>query len=92
MLVKKNELERLRTEMLEITEKSIIERAKRDSEIEDIGNEEVRENVKSDIEDLRAGGSWKEKDRMYALNDPEKLLNIAEGYRERTRRKSSYNN
>ena len=53
LLIKKEELERSRSKLLEEAEKELIERAKRDAELEDIENEDIREKLQSEIEELR---------------------------------------
>lgn len=53
LLIKKQELEKSRRELLANTEKELIERAKRDEELEEIEDEDIKEKLKSEIEELR---------------------------------------
>jgi hypothetical protein len=57
LLIKKKQLEELRSEMLSSAERKLIERAQRDQELESIENEEVKEQLKAEIEQLRSGQS-----------------------------------
>ena len=53
LLIKKNELEKLRSQTLSIKEEELIERAKRDNELSQIENENIRNNLEEEIEKLR---------------------------------------
>lgn len=53
LLVKKKELEIARIELLSVAEAELIDRAKRDAEIEDIDNENVREKLQNELASLR---------------------------------------
>jgi hypothetical protein len=59
LLTKKQELEEARSEILRTAETELIERAKRDVELSEIDNEEIREKLQTEIEQLR-----KERDEM----------------------------
>lgn len=84
ILTEKNRLEQLRSESLAISEQSIIEQAKRDQQVEKIEDEELKENVKSSIQAIR-----EESTDPYKIDDPEKLLKIADSYRERAKNSNS---
>jgi len=51
--IKEAELEQARNELLAVKESELIERAKRDEEISSIANEETKEKLSKDIEQLR---------------------------------------
>lgn len=53
LLIEKQKLEDARNELLKKAETELIERAKRDSSLDQIENEDVRETLKSEIEQLR---------------------------------------
>ncbi len=53
LLVKKNELEKLRSSILSSSERELIDRAKRDEELNEIQDEELKEKLRSEIEQLR---------------------------------------
>ena len=53
LLIKKQKLEKARSNLLEETEKELIDRAKRDAELEDIEDVNVREKLQSEIDSLR---------------------------------------
>lgn len=59
LLIEKQKLEEARSELLKNAETELIERAKRDSSLDEIENEDVRETLKSEIDQLR-----KERDRI----------------------------
>lgn len=54
MLLKKQELEALRNKMLTQKEENLIEQAKRDQEISQIENEELRQKLQMEVEKLRS--------------------------------------
>jgi len=72
LLVKKQELEKIRSELLAHQEEVLIDRAKRDVELENINNEEVRERTESEIRKLR-----EEKDLSSANNTDKHTKNSA---------------
>lgn len=85
LLLKKNELESLRTELEGTVESNIISRAQRDQEIESIDNEEIKEQVKSEIDKVRSSN-----DSFVSINKAEpdyenskKLMEMAAMYRDR---------
>lgn len=88
-LTVRNDLEKLRAESLAIQEQSIIESAKRDQQIEEIEDEALKENVKSNIQAVREKEN-KKSSLPYQLNDPDKLLATADGYRERARNTNNF--
>jgi hypothetical protein len=53
LLIKKQELEKARSNLLEETEIELIERAKRDSQLDDIEDKNVREKLQFEIDNLR---------------------------------------
>ena len=53
LLIKKQELEKARSKLLEEAEKELINRAKRDAELENIEDISVREKLQSEIDNLR---------------------------------------
>jgi hypothetical protein len=85
MLVEKNRLEKLRSELQATAEKNIIEQAKRDEEVEGIQDEELKENVRSSIKAIREENSTANSVKTFQMEDPEKLLAIADIYRQRGR-------
>lgn len=72
LLIEKQKFEDARNELLKRTETELIERAKRDSSLDQIENEDVRETLKSEIEQLR-----RERDsiRSFGETRDSKLLN-----------------
>lgn len=85
LLVKKQELEEARSALLETAEKELIDRAKRDQELNTIEDEEAREKLKSEINELR-----EQRDQLTSSN-PEsdnykkykELMDIANDFRTR---------
>lgn len=65
LIIEKQKLEEARSELLKNAETELIERAKRDSSLSEIENENVRETLKSEIEQLR-----KERDEIRLSEDP----------------------
>lgn len=59
LLIKKQELEEVRSEILRNAEKELIERAKRDVELSEIDDKNVREKLQAELDQLR-----KERDEM----------------------------
>jgi hypothetical protein len=53
LIIKQQELEDARTRLLSSTEDELIERAKRDAELGEIENKEIREKLESEINSLR---------------------------------------
>lgn len=53
LLLKKQELEELRSELLSGKERELIERAKRDQELGEIEDSDIKEKIQSEIEQLR---------------------------------------
>ena len=52
-LIKKEELERVRAQLLETQERNLIEKAKREEEIKTIEDDELREKLQMEIDELR---------------------------------------
>ncbi|MDH5919033.1 hypothetical protein [Vibrio splendidus] len=85
LLVEKNKLESLRSEYLATAEKSLIDQAKRDLEIERIEDESIKQNVQSSIDSLRntSPSSLVESEVKFKPNDLNELFAIADRYRQR---------
>ncbi len=62
LIIKQQELEDARTRLLSSTEDELIDRAKRDAELAEIENKEIREKLESEINSLR-----KERDEIRKL-------------------------
>jgi hypothetical protein len=87
LLIEKNKLESLRSEYLETAETSIIAQAKRDIEIEQIDNEELKDNVRSSIQNIRTENvaeNLRENEIDTSYDDPNELLKLADSYRARS--------
>lgn len=84
LLIKKKELEELRSEMMSSAERELIERAQRDVELESIENEEVKEKVKSEIEQLRSNRSPETIPKKFSpdYENSKKLMEMASVYRQ----------
>ena len=85
LLIKKQELEEARAMLLETAERELIGRAKRDEELAEIENEDLRKKLKSEIEELR-----KQKDEVSSsTSEPDnytkykELMEIAGDFRNR---------
>lgn len=84
LLLKKQELEKVRAAILSNAEMELIDRAKRDEELNKIENIEIKEQVKSKIEQLRKEKGNSESDNLYSeFKNPNRLLEIASSYRQR---------
>lgn len=68
LLIKKQELEEVRSELLKKREQELIDRAKRDEELESLEDTETKEKIKDEIERLR-----KEKDQLSKNNNNNNL-------------------
>jgi len=91
LLIEKNKLESIRSEYLATAEKSIIDQAKRDLEVNKIEDEELKQNVKSNIQSLRKKSSKEEsstKKISIDYDDPKELLKLADEFRERAKKSS----
>ena len=84
MLEEKNRLEKLRAESQAISEQTLIEQAKRDQQVQELTDEDLKESVRSDIQAIRKRGS-NGASSGFRVDDPEKLLAFAESYRTRAR-------
>ena len=83
LLIKKQDLERTRSKLLEDAEEELIERAKRDSQVDEIEDESVREKLQSEIDNLRkerdeVRGSIKEKSTPEPIlsDEHEKIIRL----------------
>lgn len=85
LLIKKKELEEARSKLLSNTENELIERAKRDAELDEIKDDEAREKLKSEIDHLR-----QERDDLRSstktkpdYDEYKKLMDLADDQRKR---------
>jgi len=83
LLIKKQEMEQLSSSLLSGKETELIERAKRDIELKEIENTEVREKLISEIEELR-----KERDSIGTTNNApnrhKEIMNLIKEYKEKS--------
>ena len=93
LLVKKQQLEDLRSKMLSSAENELIERAKRDGKIAEIENEAIREKLKIELEQLR-----RERDELRNTtrskpdyDEYKKLMELADGLKDRARNSNNPN-
>ena len=87
LLLKKKELEELRSKILSHAERELIERAKRDGELDEIEDEQIRDKLKSELDQLRKYRDSKEDGSRLssAQSKFNELMGMAETYRERAR-------
>lgn len=67
LLLKKQELEEIRSEILREAEEELIERAKRDEQLQEIDSDEIREKLQKEINELRS-------ERELSRNKPDSNL------------------
>lgn len=91
VLLRKKQLEEARSNLLANTEKELIERAKRDQELDQLQNEDLKQKLKQELEQLRA-----ERDSLREQSpslDPHKkhreFMDIAATYRARSEEPSA---
>jgi hypothetical protein len=80
LLVKKNELEKLRGSLLSIKEEELIDRAKRDEELSQIDNKNIRKKLEKEIVSLRTERDSFVKDKNINSVDIEHLKKLLEMY------------
>lgn len=87
LLLKKQELEKMRSAILSNAERELIDRAKRDEELDAIKDKEIKERLKAEIDNLRMErGQLVNTDISVSAHDfenPYKLMEIAKDYRDR---------
>jgi hypothetical protein len=86
LLLKKQELEEVRSAILSNAERELIDRAKRDEELNKIEDEDTKNKLKSEIDALR---KEKEVENNPKYENPEQLLEMANKYREMSTKVSS---
>jgi hypothetical protein len=89
VLVKKQELERLRTQLREARERDLINQAKIDSEIEEIEDSSVKEKLKEEITKVRTESANEDNDEVEPSQKFQQLTDMANKYRVQAK-ESSY--
>ncbi len=86
-LIKKKELEAARADLFAVKENELIERAKRDEQLDEIENDDVRERLKRELDELRNNRDTlnDEDGGRSTLGDSHEMLRLAGAYRERSR-------
>lgn len=92
LLIVKQNLEEIRSAMLSSAERELIERAKRDEELNEIEDQEIKEKLKSEIEQLRIERGPLEDSNLdpQDFEQPDKLLDFASKYRTRAEKATDY--
>lgn len=85
VLIRRKQLEEARSSILANAEMELIERAKRDQELDKFQNEELRQKLKAELEQLRAErDSLREQNQSHSLNEVaqhKELMDLAGTYR-----------
>jgi hypothetical protein len=90
VLLRRKQLEDARSSLLASAELELIERAKRDQELDEFQNEELRGKLKAELEQLRAErDSLREKSQSPHARHNE-LMDIAGSYRKRAAESNNY--
>jgi hypothetical protein len=92
VLLRRKQLEEARSSILASTEMELIERAKRDQELDKLQSEEIRNKLKMELEQLRSErDSLRENGKSITLHARHKeLMDIAGTYRKRAEESNSY--
>ena len=89
LLIKRQELEEIRAQMMSTAEQEIIDRAKREEELENIDNENLKEKAQSEIEKLRADNVSEKTPSPIVTNKTKPLLDMAADFRKRAQTAST---
>lgn len=84
LLIEKKKFEQERLRLLSIQEEAVIDQVKRDKIVEEIEDEDIKDNVKKKLESLREESSMdeKEKSRREKENSIKSLMDMAKSYRD----------
>ena len=84
LLTEKKKFEQERLKLLSIQEEAVIDQAKRDKLVEEIEDEEIKDNVKKKLEFLREESFMKEKEQSIREKEDnvKRLMDVAAKYRE----------
>jgi hypothetical protein len=82
LLLKKKELEEARSVYLATKEKDLIDRAKRDEEVQSISDEETKEKLQKQIENLRKEIDNNEKDKYKLDRNPNFEYDLSQTYKQ----------
>ena len=83
LLLKRKQLEEARSSLLATAEQELIDRAKRDQELDALQSEELREKLRSELEQLRSERDSLREEKQSPLARHKDLMDIASLYRQR---------
>jgi hypothetical protein len=83
LLIRRKQLEEARSSLLATTERELIERAKRDQELEGLQNEELRDRLRTELEQLRSERDSKREEKPSPMARHKELMDVAHAYRQR---------
>ena len=90
LLIERKKLEEARARLLASAESELIERAKRDQELDELQSDELKSKLRVELEQLRAErDSFKNKNRNL-IEEHKQLMDISEMYRNRAKQTNDF--